>query len=61
MSFSVFFYTVLFVAMAVIFRRLIKGETVMSWQDVLLLSVLNFVESMIASVVNRDVANLSHR
>lgn len=52
MSFSVLFYTVLFVAMTVIFYRLIKGEAVMSWQDVFLLSVLNFVGSMIASVVN---------
>ena len=49
---SVLFYTALFVAMTVIFYRLIKGEAVMAWQDVLLLSVLNFVGSMIASVVN---------
>ena len=52
MAASVFFYTVLFVAMTVIFHRLIKGEAVMAWQDVLLLSVLNFVGSMIANVVN---------
>jgi len=49
---SVLFYTTLFVAMTVIFYLLIKGETEMAWQDVLLLSVLNFVGSMIASVVN---------
>ena len=48
----VFFYTVLFVAMTVIFHRLIKGEAVMAWQDVLLLSVLNFVGSMITNVVS---------
>ncbi|RKJ48783.1 GHKL domain-containing protein [bacterium 1XD42-8] len=49
---SVLFYTALFVAMTAILYRLMKGETVMAWQDVLLLSVLNFVGSMIASVIN---------
>ncbi len=48
----VFFYTALFVAMTVIFYRLIKGEAIMEWQNVILLSVLNFVGSMIANVVN---------
>ena len=48
----VFFYMALFVAMTVIFHRLIKGEAVMALQDVILLSILNFVGSMIAGVVN---------
>ena len=52
MAVFVFFYTVLFVAMTVIFHRLIKGEAVMALQDVILLSILNFVGSMIAGVVN---------
>ncbi len=49
---TVFFYTALFVVMAVIFYRLIKGMVIMMWQDVILLSVLNFVGSMITSIVN---------
>ena len=52
MAVFVFFYTALFVAMTVIFHRLIKGEAVMVLQDVILLSILNFVGSMIAGVVN---------
>ncbi len=52
MAVFVFFYTALFVAMTVIFHRLIKGEVVMALQDVILLSILNFVGSMIAGVVN---------
>lgn len=52
MAVSVFFYTALYVAMAVIFHRLIKGENAMVWQDIILLSILNFVGSMIANVVN---------
>ena len=48
----VFFYTVLLVAMTIILCRSIKGADIMAWQDVLLLSVLNFVGSMIAGVVN---------
>lgn len=52
MVLSVFFYTVLFVAMTLILRRIIKGAVMMAWQDVLLLSVMNFVGSMIAGVVN---------
>lgn len=51
MAASVFFYTVLSVAMMAILHRLIKGEAVMAWQDVFLLSVLNFVGSMIAKIV----------
>lgn len=52
MSLSVIFYTTLFVAMTAILCRLIKGVDIMAWQDVLLLSVLNFVGSMIANVVS---------
>ena len=52
MALSVLFYTALFMAMTVILHRIIKGVAVMAWQDVLLLSVLNFVGSMIASVVS---------
>ena len=52
MAVSVLFYMVLYVAMAVIFHSLIKGEAVMAWQDIILLSILNFVGSMIANVVN---------
>ncbi len=52
LSVTVFFYTVLFVVMAVIFCRIVKGMGIMTWQDVIMLSVLNFVGSMIASMVN---------
>ena len=52
MAASVFFYMVLFASMAVILRRIIKEADIMEWQDVILLSVLNFVGSMIARVVN---------
>jgi signal transduction histidine kinase len=52
MALSVLFYTALFMAMTVILHRIIKEAAVMAWQDILLLSVLNFVGSMIASVVN---------
>ena len=48
----VFAYSVLFVAMALILYRLMKDVTIMAWQDVILLSILNFVGSMIANVVN---------
>ena len=48
----VFFYTVLFVVMVAILGRLVKGMGIMTWQDVIMLSVLNFVGSMIASMVN---------
>ena len=37
---SVFFYTALFVAMTAILHRLIKGETIIAWQDVLLLRII---------------------
>ena len=45
-------YAVLLAAMTIILCRLIKGVDIMAWQDVLLLSVLNFVGSMIVGVVN---------
>lgn len=48
----IFSYSVLFTAMTAILCRLIKGTAIMAWQDVLLLSILNFVGSMIAGVVN---------
>ena len=51
MALSVFLYTALFVAMTVILRSIIKGTGIMAWQDVFLLSVLNFVGSLIAGVV----------
>ena len=46
-----FFYTALFVTMTVIFHRLIKGDAVMAWQDIILLSVLNFVGSMTTKII----------
>lgn len=49
---SVFFYTALFVAMTAILHRVIKGTAVMEWQDIILLSVLNFVGSMIARIIS---------
>ena len=49
---SIFLYTALFAAMTVVLHRLIKGEAEMEWQDVILLSVLNFVGSMIAKVIS---------
>ena len=48
----VFAYSVLFVAMALILYRFLKDVIIMAWQDVILLSILNFVGSMIANVVN---------
>ena len=48
----VFAYSVLFVAMTLILYRLMKDVTIMAWQDVILLSILNFVGSMIANMVN---------
>lgn len=52
MSCLVFAYSGLFVAMVLILYRLMKDITIMAWQDVILLSILNFVGSMIANVVN---------
>ncbi len=45
-------YAVLLTAMTLILCRFIKGVDIMAWQDVFLLSVLNFVGSMIVGVVN---------
>jgi hypothetical protein len=52
MSCLVFAYSVLFVAMTLILCKIIERADLTAWQDVLLLSVLNFVGSMIAWVVN---------
>ena len=49
-------YAVLLATMTLILCRLIKGVDIMAWQDVLLLSVLNFVGSMIVGVVNGLIA-----
>jgi len=46
------FYFVLFVAMTLILYRFMKDVTVMSWQDVILLSILNFVGSMITRIIS---------
>lgn len=43
-------YSVLFVVMVLIVRRLLKEIGRMTWQDVALLSVLNFVGSMITNI-----------
>ena len=48
----VFSYSILLVTMMLILYRLMKDVTMMAWQDVILLSILNFVGSMIANVVN---------
>ncbi len=47
-----FSYSVLLATMTLILYRLMKDVTIMAWQDVILLSILNFVGSMIANVVN---------
>ncbi len=47
----VFAYSVLFVAMVLILYRLMKDVTIMAWQDVILLSILNFVGSMITKII----------
>ena len=52
MSCLVFAYSVLFVAMVLILYRLMKGVTIMAWQDVILLSILNFVGSMITRIIS---------
>ena len=46
-----FSYSVLFVAMTLILYRLMKDVTIMAWQDVILLSILNFVGSMITKII----------
>ena len=46
-----FSYSVLFVAMTLILYRLMKDVTIMAWQDVILLSILNLVGSMITKII----------
>ena len=48
----VIFYFVLFVAMTLILYRFMKDVIVMAWQDVILLSILNFVGSMITRIIS---------
>ena len=52
MSCLVIFYFVLFFAMTLILYRFMKDVTVMTWQDVILLSILNFVGSMITRIIS---------
>ena len=47
-----FAYSVLFVAMALILYRFMKDVAIMAWQDVILLSILNFVGSMITRIIS---------
>ena len=47
----VLFYSALLTAMVLLICRLVKEIGVMTWQDVILLSVLNFVGSMITNIV----------
>ncbi len=46
-----FSYSVLLATMTLILYRLMKGVTIMAWQDVILLSILNFVGSMITKII----------
>ena len=48
----IFAYSVLFVAMALILYRFMKDAAIMAWQDVILLSILNFVGSMITRIIS---------
>ncbi len=48
----VFFYTLIFILMAAIFCRFMNRAAAMAWQDVILLSILNFVGSMIARIIS---------
>ena len=48
----IFAYSVLFVAMALILYRFMKDVAIMAWQDVILLSILNFVGSMITGIIS---------
>ena len=52
MSCLAFAYSVLFVAMVLILYRFMKDVTIMAWQDVILLSILNFVGSMITRIIS---------
>ncbi len=45
------FYFVSFAVMTLVLYRLMKDVTVMAWQDVLLLSILNVVGSMITGII----------
>ena len=47
----VFSYSILLVTMMLILYRLMKDVTMMAWQDVILLSILNFVGSMITKII----------
>ena len=46
-----FSYSVLLATMTLILYRLMKDVTIMAWQDVILLSILNFVGSMITKII----------
>ncbi|MCX4341591.1 MAG: GHKL domain-containing protein [Lachnospiraceae bacterium] len=46
-----FSYSVLFVAMTLILYRLMRDVAIMAWQDVILLSILNLVGSMITKII----------
>ncbi len=46
-----FFYTLFFILAGVILASIIKRDVTMEWQDVLLLSVLNFVGGILANIV----------
>ena len=48
----IFAYSVIFVAMALILYRFMKDVAIMAWQDVILLSILNFVGSMITGIIS---------
>ncbi len=48
----IFAYSVLFVAMALILYKFMKDVAIMAWQDVILLSILNFVGSMITKIIS---------
>ena len=52
MSCLVIFYFVLFFAMTLILYRFMKDVAIMAWQDVILLSILNFVGSMITRIIS---------
>ena len=46
-----FSYSVLLATMTLILYRLMKDVTIMAWQDVILLSILNLVGSMITKII----------
>lgn len=47
-----FLYALIFAVMVMVFYRITKGCAIMDWRDVILLSVLNLVGSMVARVVS---------